>query len=220
MLTQLDCANPSTEVGGITCWSGRRVFAAPLFDALRKSAFRVPLRRDLPPRSSRLTAVCNTCAPGTVVIPPTPTPDPFAPTMTEMRHLRNPGSATLLILGWLFLRALIPAGFMLAPVDGRLALVVCDAEMSAGEQHHHHHPGHDHTAHHEGVHSDPTCPYAQSAGAAPADHSTGARGWRGTRPVGAARRRYPDYCNVRTPSPTNVPRPAALRLNPKYRRRV
>lgn len=88
--------------------------------------------------------------------------------MTGMRHLRNPGWVTLLILGWLFLRALIPAGFMLAQVDGGLALVVCDAEMSAGEhQHHHHHPGHDHPAHHEGVHSDPTCPYAQSAGPAP-----------------------------------------------------
>jgi hypothetical protein len=38
--------------------------------------------------------------------------------MTGMQHLRNPGRATLLVLGMLFLRALVPAGFMLAPVDG------------------------------------------------------------------------------------------------------
>lgn len=74
----------------------------------------------------------------------------------------------MLVLGMLFLRALIPAGFMLAPVDGSLAFVVCDAETSVGEhQHHHHHSGHDHTAHERGAHSDPTCPYAQSAGPAP-----------------------------------------------------
>lgn len=77
----------------------------------------------------------------------------------------NPGWATLLVLGMLFLRALIPAGFMLAPVDGSLAVVLCDAQMSAGEHHHHHH--HDQSTHHEGAHGDPTCPYAQSAGPAP-----------------------------------------------------
>jgi len=89
--------------------------------------------------------------------------------MKAMRHIGIPRWATLLVLGLLFLRALVPAGFMLAPVDGSLALVLCDAERSAGElQHqHHHHPGHDDAAHHEGAHSDPTCPYAQSAGPAP-----------------------------------------------------
>lgn len=87
--------------------------------------------------------------------------------MTGMRHFRNPGRATLFVLGMLLLRALIPAGFMLVPVDGGLTVVVCDAEVSAGETQHHHHPGHDHSAQSQGGHSDPTCPYAQSAGPAP-----------------------------------------------------
>jgi len=85
-----------------------------------------------------------------------------------MRHLRNPGWATLLVLGLLFLRALVPAGFMLAQVDGRLAFVLCDAETPAGEHpHQHHHAAYANAAHHEGMHGDPTCPYAQSAGPAP-----------------------------------------------------
>ena len=83
-----------------------------------------------------------------------------------IRHIDKPGWATLLFVGLLFLRALIPAGFMLAPTGGSLAIVLCDAETSVGE-HHHHHPGHDHAARHEGAHGDPTCPYAQSAGPAP-----------------------------------------------------
>lgn len=69
----------------------------------------------------------------------------------------------LLVLGMLCLRALIPAGFMLAPVDGRLAFVLCEAEGPAAG---HHHSGHDHAMHHHGA-ADPTCPYAQSAGPAP-----------------------------------------------------
>jgi hypothetical protein len=87
--------------------------------------------------------------------------------MTGMQQLKDPRWARLLVLGMLFLRALIPAGFMLAPLDGGLTMVVCDAAMSAGEHAHHHHPGHDGPAHPEGAHSDPTCPYAQSAGPAP-----------------------------------------------------
>lgn len=84
-----------------------------------------------------------------------------------MRHIKNPGWTTLLVLGLLFLRALVPAGFMLAPMDGSLAFVLgCDIEMSAGE-HQRHHPGHDHAAHQHDGHTDPTCPYAQSAGPAP-----------------------------------------------------
>jgi hypothetical protein len=83
------------------------------------------------------------------------------------RHSATPAWAPLLVFAALFLRALVPAGFMLAPVDGRLAFVPCDAAVSAGEHQHHGHPGHDNAAHHEGVHSDPTCPYAQSAGPAP-----------------------------------------------------
>jgi hypothetical protein len=71
----------------------------------------------------------------------------------------------LLILGMLFLRALVPAGFMLAPVEGGLAIVLCEPDVLAASGHHHF--GHDHAAHHHGAHGDPTCPYAQSAGPAP-----------------------------------------------------
>jgi hypothetical protein len=89
-------------------------------------------------------------------------------TMKGMRRTKRRGWAMLLVLGALFLRALVPAGFLLAPVNGSLAFVLCDAEMSGALQHqHHHHPGHDGSAHHDGGHGDPTCPYAQSAGPAP-----------------------------------------------------
>jgi DUF2946 family protein len=92
-------------------------------------------------------------------------PEHFA-TMKGMRHIKKTHWATLVVLGLLFLRALIPAGFMLAPVDGHLVYVLCDAEVSAAG-HHHDHSGHDNAAHHGGTHGDPTCPYAQSAGPAP-----------------------------------------------------
>jgi len=89
-------------------------------------------------------------------------------TFKGLWHGANSPWATPLVLGMLLLRALVPAGFMLAPVDGRLVFVLCDAEMPAGAHpHHHHHPGHDNAAHHEGAHGDPTCPYAQSSGPAP-----------------------------------------------------
>jgi hypothetical protein len=84
--------------------------------------------------------------------------------MNATRHLKRLPWATLLVLGMLCLRALVPAGFMLAPVDGSLAFVLCDADQPAAG---HHHPGHDHAMHHHGTHADPTCPYAQSAGPAP-----------------------------------------------------
>ncbi len=74
--------------------------------------------------------------------------------------------ATLFVFGVLFLRAMVPAGFMLAPVDGHLAFVLCEpGVMAAG--HHHHHPGSDLGTHHDGAHGDPICPYAESAGPAP-----------------------------------------------------
>ncbi len=67
-----------------------------------------------------------------------------------------------LILPLLLSRALVPAGFMLAAADGSLAVVLCESgpghAVHAG--HGHHHPGRPHA-------SDPTCPFAQSAGAAP-----------------------------------------------------
>ena len=67
------------------------------------------------------------------------------------------------VLAMLCLRALVPAGFMLAPIDGRLDIVLCDADATAAL---HHHGGHDHSGHHH-TQLDPTCPYAQSAGPAP-----------------------------------------------------
>jgi len=59
------------------------------------------------------------------------------------------------------LRALVPAGYMLAPEDGQLAVVLCEADARGTAHRHdsHQHPGH--------THSDPTCPFAQSAGPAP-----------------------------------------------------
>jgi hypothetical protein len=71
--------------------------------------------------------------------------------------------ATPLVLAMLCLRALVPAGFMLAPIDGRLQIVLCDSAAPARAPHH---QGHDHGAHRHAI-ADPNCPYAQSAGPAP-----------------------------------------------------
>jgi hypothetical protein len=96
------------------------------------------------------------------------------------------------VLAMLMLRAMVPAGFMLAPADGGLAVVLCDADataslyrgaghamsgagmdmsaadmaghaMSMGDMSGHDMPGH--SAGH--TLPDPTCPYAQSSGATP-----------------------------------------------------
>ena len=67
-----------------------------------------------------------------------------------------------LLLVMLGARAAVPAGFMLSPVEGRLDLVICDADAASALRHH----GHEHDGHHH-AQSDPTCPYAQSAGPAP-----------------------------------------------------
>ena len=80
--------------------------------------------------------------------------------------LRHGGSyhwAAPFVLAMLCLRAFIPAGFMLAPVDGQLAVVLCDSDAPGA---HHHHGGHEHSGH-QHTQTDPTCPYAQSAGPAP-----------------------------------------------------
>ncbi len=65
------------------------------------------------------------------------------------------------VLAMLCLRALVPAGFMLAPLDGRLNVVLCESGatelMLPHSQHQHHH----HTQ------IDHGCPYAQSSGPAP-----------------------------------------------------
>ncbi len=60
----------------------------------------------------------------------------------------------------LALRALIPAGFMAASVDGAWQIVLCQPELMAGAHHHHHGQDSGSTV------VDPTCPYAQSAGPA------------------------------------------------------
>jgi hypothetical protein len=65
------------------------------------------------------------------------------------------------VLPVLALRALVPAGFMAAPVDGTLQIVLCQPGAMAG---HHHHPGS--PASGPALEVDPTCPYAQSAGPA------------------------------------------------------
>jgi hypothetical protein len=92
--------------------------------------------------------------------------------MKRMRHIKKPGWVSLLILGLVLLRALVPAGFMLAPVDGHLAFVLCDgyAPMPADAMpasHHHVHMAMGHANHQDGAHGDPSCPYAQSSGPAP-----------------------------------------------------
>ncbi len=80
-----------------------------------------------------------------------------------MRCGRNP-QWMVFVLGMLFLRALVPAGFMLAPIDGTVAVVLCGPGVVAGHQVHHAlgHPAPEHDGH-----ADATCPYAQSAGSAP-----------------------------------------------------
>jgi hypothetical protein len=85
-----------------------------------------------------------------------------------MPRKRTPGWMACAVFGLLFLRALVPAGFMVASVDGRPAIVVCDGSMPAGmHEHHHHASGAEHAAPHDGAHGDPTCPYAQCSGSAP-----------------------------------------------------
>jgi len=78
------------------------------------------------------------------------------------------------VLTMLCLRAFIPAGFMLAPVDGQFAIVLCDTDAPGGAQSSHTHSsytqghhGHDHAAGHHHAQTDPSCPYAQSSGPAP-----------------------------------------------------
>ena len=68
------------------------------------------------------------------------------------------------VLGMLGLRALIRAGFMLAPIDGHVAVVLCDAAAHGGAQHS---GGHGNLGHHSHTQIDSTCPYAQSAAPAP-----------------------------------------------------
>ena len=82
------------------------------------------------------------------------------------RANRAPGGGarrrgTLLVLVMLSLRALVPAGYMLAPEDGQLAIVLCEANAPGAA---HRHDSHQHAGH---THRGPTCPFAQSAGPMP-----------------------------------------------------
>jgi hypothetical protein len=67
------------------------------------------------------------------------------------------------VLAMLCLRALIPAGFMLVPVEGQVAIVLCETNAArlASQP-----VGHDHASHHH-TEVDRSCPYAQSSGPAP-----------------------------------------------------
>ena len=79
--------------------------------------------------------------------------------MISSRRLRVIFLASL-VAPVLALRALVPAGFMAASVDGRWQIVLCQPESRPGAHHHHHDPG-------SGSGDiDLTCPYAQSAGPA------------------------------------------------------
>jgi hypothetical protein len=101
------------------------------------------------------------------------------PVMPAFRRIFSIQRTAGLVLTVLCLRALIPAGFMLAAVDGRLQVVLCDASASmamhegamsgmqgmsgppgdGSGQHEHSRPDHSH--------ADPNCPFALSAGPAP-----------------------------------------------------
>jgi len=83
---------------------------------------------------------------------------------SRLRHGDPRRWAAPFVLAMLCLRALVPAGFMLAAVDGRLDIVLCDTDARGAA---HQHAGHDHSGRHLHTHLDSTCPYAQSAGPAP-----------------------------------------------------
>ncbi len=94
--------------------------------------------------------------------------------MYGMKRVRSPAWANLFVLGMLCLRALVPAGTMLAPSQAHPALVMCSAALPTSvrtgnpyESSHGAGSAHDAGAPHGGAHSDPDCPYAQSAGPAP-----------------------------------------------------
>lgn len=89
--------------------------------------------------------------------------------LSHIHRRGRPSWAAAVVIAMLAVRALVPAGFMVAPVDGSLSFVLCEPDVLGGPQghQHHHHPGHDEAAHSGGSHGDSTCPYAQSAGPAP-----------------------------------------------------
>lgn len=82
-------------------------------------------------------------------------------TLHQHAHGGPSARAVLLVLTMLIVRAVVPAGYMLATEGGHTGIVLCDAGLPPAHHAGHHHPGTGHT------HGDPTCPYAQSAGPAP-----------------------------------------------------
>jgi hypothetical protein len=82
-------------------------------------------------------------------------------TLRQNAHGGPSARAVLLVLTMLIVRAVVPAGYMLATEGGHTGIVLCDAGLPPAHHAGHHHPGTGHT------HGDPTCPYAQSAGPAP-----------------------------------------------------
>lgn len=79
------------------------------------------------------------------------------------KPVRSAGSCSrwsaFVVLTALGLRALVPAGFMIAPVDGRAEIVFCGPDAAHAL---HSHGGHaDRNGHRAQV--DPICPFAQSA---------------------------------------------------------
>jgi hypothetical protein len=83
------------------------------------------------------------------------------------------GALAVLVLA---MRSLVPTGYMLAPVEGHLSVVICavDAPLGAMTGAHHHHGAHVHSlsdaavagfAHASHHAANSTCPYAASSGA-------------------------------------------------------
>jgi len=61
-------------------------------------------------------------------------------------------------------RAMMPVGFMLEPIAGRAAIVLCGSNAPNAV---HDRGSDDHAGHHRHSHADLTCPYAQSVAPAP-----------------------------------------------------
>lgn len=117
-----------------------------------------PLADDLPQ--------CNPCTFHRIALAPVQSLGHLATAMKGGMKWRSRGLrrwATPLVFAVLLLRAIVPAGFMLAPVDGRLEFVLCDSDAPGST---HRHAVGDQAGHHH-THIDSSCPFAQSSGAAP-----------------------------------------------------
>lgn len=61
--------------------------------------------------------------------------------MKGTQYIKTPRWPALLVLGLLFLRGLVPAGFMLAPVERHLAVVLCSLDDTTASRAAHAMPG-------------------------------------------------------------------------------